>query len=196
MKLLNFKLQTDIERLSPDKPTQYFKEYLRSILQDTSISYFKKCDYVGLSLAEVQNKIDTISQDIQELSELKQNLTQALNVAKQIAAEIFVENGIDRIDGNVISSLTITKESVKIKDEVKIIDENALLTLGFVKYELDLEAIKQALKGDERAKISKFVEVLSTKTVTPARVKINQKREKKTDMAEISPLDEPFAVAV
>lgn len=196
MKLLNFKLQTDIERLSPDKPTQYFKEYLRSILQDTSISYFKKCDYVGLSLAEVQNKIDSISRDIQELGELKRNLAQALNIAKQITAEIFIENGIDRIDGNVISSLTITKESVKIKDEVKIIDENALLTLGFVKYELDLEAIKQALKGDKRANICKFVEVLSTKTVTPARVKINQKREKKTDMAEILPLDEPFAVAV
>jgi hypothetical protein len=196
VKLLNFQLQTDIERLSPDKPTQYFKEHLRSILQDTSTSYFKKCDYVGLSLAEVQNKIDSISRDIQELGELKRNLAQALNIAKQITAEIFMENGIDRIDGNIISSLTLTKESVRVKDEVKIIDENALLTLGYVKHELDLEAVEQALKGDKRSKISKFAEVLSTRTITPARVKINQKRETKTKITEISPLDEPFAVAV
>ncbi|STP03685.1 hypothetical protein [Helicobacter acinonychis] len=31
MELLNYKLQNDIERLSKDKPTVFFKEYLKRL---------------------------------------------------------------------------------------------------------------------------------------------------------------------
>ncbi|HEC1728212.1 TPA: hypothetical protein R1703_001341 [Campylobacter lari] len=196
MKLLNFKLQTDIERLSPNMSTQHFKEYLRYILQDVSTSYFKRCDYIGLSLIEVQNKIDSISRDIQELREFKNNLIQAINIAKQIAAEIFIENGIKRMDGNVISLLTLTKESVSVKNEIKIKDKDALLALGYIKYELDIEAVERDLKSENNTKISNFAEFISTETVIPARVKINQRQKAKTKIADTLLPNEPFMLAV
>lgn len=196
MKLLNFKLQTDIERLSPEKSTQNFKEYIKYILENQNASYFQKCDYVGLSLNEVKNKIDTLSKDIQDLQELKRNLMQALDIAKEITAEVFLENGIDRIDGNVISSLTLLKENIKVREEIKIKDEEALLRLGYIKFSVDMEAIEEGLKDDRRDEIKDFVEILTTTTITPAKIRINQKRDIKTANSETFLIDDILPEAV
>lgn len=196
MKLLNFKLQTDIERLSPEKSTKNFKEYIKYILENQNASYFQKCDYVGLSLNEVKNKIDTLSKDIQDLQELKRNLIQALDIAKEITAEVFLENGIDRIDGNVISSLTLLKENIKVKEEIKIKDEEALLRLGYIKFSVDMEAIEEGLKDDRRDEIKDFIEILTTTTITPAKIRINQKRDIKTANSETFLIDDILPEAV
>lgn len=177
MKLLNFKLQSDIERLSRNKPTTFFKEYLKGLLQDPVTSYFKKCDYVGLSLAEVQNKIDSLADDIAKLQAYKQELSEALLIAKEITAEIFTANGIDRIDGNIISSLTLTKPSVKTKFQIKVKDEDALLRLGYVRYEIDTKALETAVSDGKTDEIKDFIEISTITTTTPAKVKINQKRD-------------------
>lgn len=196
MKLLNFKLQTDIERLSPEKSTKNFKEYIKYILENQNASYFQKCDYVGLSLSEVKNKIDTLSKDIQDLQELKRNLIQALDIAKEITAEVFLENGIDRIDGNVISSLTLLKENIKVREEIKIKDEEALLRLGYIKFSVDMEAIEEGLKDDRRDEIKDFIEILTTTTITPAKIRINQKRDIKTANSETFLIDDILPEAV
>ena len=196
MKLINYKLQSEIERLNENKPTQNFKEYLKSILENNSTSYFQKCDYLGLSLDEIKNKIDILSQDIQELQTLKRNLIQALDIAKEIAAEVFIENGIDRIDGNVISSLTIIKESVKTKEEIQIKDEAALMSLGYVKFSLDMEAIEEGLKDDRRDEIKDFAEISVVTTFYPAKIKVNKKRDIRIDNSDIFSIDDALAQAV
>ena len=188
MKLINYKLQSEIERLNENKPTQNFKEYIKGILENNSTSYFQKCDYLGLSLDEIKNKIDILSQDIQELQTLKRNLTQALEIAKEIAAEVFLENGIDRIDGNIISSLTLIKENVKTKDEIKIKDEAALMSLGYVKFSLDMEAIEEGLKDGRRDEIKDFAEISIVTTVCPAKIKVNKKRDVKPDNINMFPV--------
>ena len=78
MKLINYALQQQIEYLSEEKSKQYFKEYLQSILEDTSTPYFQRCDYVGLSLNELKSKIDTLAKDISELQTYKKSLVQHL----------------------------------------------------------------------------------------------------------------------
>ena len=55
MKLVNYQLQTQIEYLSDDKPNNFFKEYLQSILEDTSKPYYQRADYIGLSLNEIKS---------------------------------------------------------------------------------------------------------------------------------------------
>ena len=107
MKLVNYQLQTQIEYLSENKINSHFKDYLKSVLQDTSKPYYQRADYIGLSLNEIKNKIDTLTSDISELQALKKKLSNALEIAKVQVAEIFFENGIDRMDGNIISSLTL-----------------------------------------------------------------------------------------
>ena len=177
MKLVNYQLQTQIEHLGEDKPNNFFKEYLQSILEDTSKPYYQRADYIGLSLNEIKSKIDTLTSDISDLQALKKRLNSALEIAKELTANVFLENGIDRIDGNIISSLTLTNSSSKTKDEIFIKDEEALINLGYVKFSVDIEAVEKALQTKEGKKeLKKFVNVTPITISTPAKIKVNTKR--------------------
>ena len=177
MKLINYQLQTQIEYLGVNKANNFFKEYLQGILEDTSKPYYQRADYIGLSLNEIKSKIDTLTSDISDLQALKKKLSNALEIAKVQVAEIFIGNGIDRIDGNIISSLTLTNPTTKTKDEILIKDEKTLINLGYVKFSVDLEAIEKALQTKEGKKeLKKLVEVMPITVTTPAKIKVNTKR--------------------
>lgn len=178
MKLVNYALQQQIEYLSEEKSKQHFKEYLQSILEDTSKPYYQRCDYVGLSLHELKSKIDTLAQDISELQVYKKKLSSALDIAKELTAEVLINNGIDRIDGNIISSLTLTNPSTTTKQKITVKDENAVMGLGYVKFSVDDEAIaKVVAENSESLKdLSGFISIEKIETVNPAKVKINTKR--------------------
>ena len=177
MKLVNYQLQTQIEHLGVNKANNFFKEYLQGILEDTSKPYYQRADYIGLSLNEIKSKIDTLTSDISDLQALKKKLSNALEIAKVQVADIFIANGIDRIDGNIISSLTLTNPTSKTKDEILIKDENALINLGYVKFSVDLEAVEKALQTKEGKKeLKKLVDVIPITVTTPAKIKVNTKR--------------------
>ena len=178
MKLVNYALQQQIEYLSEDKSKQHFKEYLQSILEDTSKPYYQRCDYVGLSLNELKSKIDTLVKDISELQAYKKKLILALDIAKELTAEVLINNGIDRIDGNIISSLTLTKPSTSIKQKITVKDENAVMGLGYVKFSVDDEAIAKVVAENSESlkELNEFISIEKIETVNPAKVKINTKR--------------------
>lgn len=177
MKLLNYQLQTHIESLSGAKSTQYFSDYVRSILQDTAKPYYQRADYVGLSLQEIKAKVDTLSSDIKELKNLKKRLSESLEIAKEIIATVFLENGVDRIDGNIISSLTISNETSNTQTSFTILDHEAVMRLGYIKYQPDVEAIEQAMMSDEgKEELAQFIQSETNTTKTPAKVKVNAKR--------------------
>ena len=177
MKLVNYKLQNQIEYLSDEKTNSFFKEYLQGILEDKAKPYYQRADYIGLSLNEIKNKIDTLTSDISDLQNLKKKLSNALEIAKIQVAEIFTLNGIDRIDGNIISSLTLTNSTSKTKDEIIIKNEDALINLGYVKFSVDIEAIEKALQTKEGKKeLNKLVQITPITVTTPAKVKVNLKK--------------------
>ena len=177
MKLLNYQLQTHIESLSGAKSTQFFSDYVRTILQDTTKPYYQRADYVGLSLQEIKAKIDTLSSDIKELQTLKKRLSDSLEIAKEIIAYVFLENGVDRIDGNIISSLTLSNETSSTQTSFTILDHEAVMRLGYIKYQPDIEAIEQAMMSDEgKEELAEFVKSETNTTTTPAKVKVNAKR--------------------
>jgi hypothetical protein len=177
MKLVNFQLQTQIEYLSEGKTNSHFREYLQSILEDTSKPYYTRADYIGLSIQEITSKISTIAKDIKELQALKQRYTESLEIAKELTAEIFIANGIDRIDGNILSSLTLTAPTTKNKTDITILSEKEVMQLGYVKFEVDLEAVKVALETKEgKEELKELVQVITIEKEIPAKVKINSKR--------------------
>lgn len=177
MKLVNYQLQTQIEYLSDDKPNNFFKEYLQGILEDTSKPYYQRADYIGLSLNEIKSKIDFLAKDIADLQALKKKLSNALEIAKVQVAEIFTTNGIDRMDGNIISSLTLSNATSKTKDEIIIKNEEALINLGYVKFSVDMEAVEKALQTKEGKKeLKNLVQITPITISTPAKIKVNTKR--------------------
>ena len=176
MKLVNYQLQTQIEYLSDENKSnnEFFKKYLQSILEDTSKPYYQRADYIGLSINEIKSKIDFLAKDIADLQALKKKLSNALEIAKVQVADIFIANGIDRIDGNIISSLTLTNPTTKTKDEILIKDEKTLINLGYVKFSVDLEAVELALQTKEGKKeLKKFVDVIPITVSTQAKIKVN-----------------------
>ena len=177
MKLVNYKLQTQMENLNEDSTNQYFKDYLKSILEDTSTPYFQKADYIGLSLQEIASKIEYIGTDIRELQAYKKKLQTALTLAKELVADVLIQNGVDRVDGNFISSLTLQAESQSIKSDLVVLDENKIMGLGYVKFTPDIEAIKIALQTPKGKKeLEGLVSVITEKTTIKPKVKVNSKK--------------------
>ena len=176
MKLVNYKLQTQMENLNEDSTNQYFKEYLKSILE-ANTPYFQKADYIGLSLQEIASKIEYIGTDIRELQAYKKKLQTALTLAKELVADVFIQNGVDRVDGNFISSLTLQEESISTKSDVVILDENKVMGLGYVKFTPDIEAIKIALETSKGKKeLEGLVSVITETTTIKPKVKVNSKK--------------------
>ena len=177
MKLVNYKLQAQIETLNEPKSKDIFKEDLINILENDTRSHYQKADYIGLSISELKANIDNLSQDIRELQSLKKQYTESLNIAKELTAEVFIQNGIDRIDGNIISSITLSKQSTKTKDILSIKDKKEVMNLGYVKFEPDTQAILEAMATEDGKKELKNLVSISTETITTlAKVKINTKR--------------------
>ncbi|MDK9694611.1 MAG: siphovirus Gp157 family protein [Sulfurimonas sp.] len=185
MKLVNYQLQTQMESVKQEA-THFLKEYLQSILEDKTKAYYQKADYVGLSLNELSNKIDTLSEDIKELQQLKKRLSTALDISKEVTATILLQNGIDRIEGTIISSITLSKESTKEKVSMAVLNKEELLKRGFVKYELDTDALQTALLQDTnlQRELKPFVEIVKTKETTPAKAKVNLKRSANNTQAD------------
>lgn len=176
MKTTNYRLQTEIEHLTPTSQKDWFKHYVREIL-DSDKPYYSKADYIGLTFHELQNKIDYLASDIKELQNLKKKLGEARTIAQEATASVLSEYGIDRIDGTAISSLTITPAKIKTKDKLVITDPYALMALGYTKVTVDEDAVKAAMSTIEGMdEIDKFVEVRVTTEEVPARIKINAKR--------------------
>ncbi len=177
MKLVNYKLQTQMENLNESSTNTHFKEYLKSILEDTNTPYFQKADYIGLSLQEIASKIEYIGTDIRELQTYKKRLQTALTLAKELVADVLIQNGVDRVDGNFISSLTLQAESISTKSDVVILDENKVMTLGYVKFTPDIEAIKIALETSKGKKeLEGLVSVITETTTIKPKVKVNSKK--------------------
>jgi hypothetical protein len=177
MKLINYALQTQMESLGELKSKEFFKDYIKDILEDEKKPYYQKADYVGLSLNTLKAKIDDIALNIKELQTLKKRLTESLDIAKSLTAEVFKSNGVDRIDGNIISSLTLAKETTKTKENINILDSNAVMGLGYVKFEPDIEAIQKAIsKKENLEELKDFISIDTVTVTTPAKVKINTKK--------------------
>lgn len=174
--LKKYRLQTQMEQLKPGNE-QFFTEYLKEVLESNK-PYYEKADYIASSIESIQDKIDYINNEIKELQTLKKSLELSKQLALETTALVLNEYGIDKLEGAVISSLTITPQSSKTKEKLIIKDDNATMALGFVKFSVDEEAILKALQNNnnEAKELQEYVKVESTVTTIPAKVKINHKR--------------------
>lgn len=172
MKMTNYRLQTEMERIKPESQ-EWFKDYVRQVLESNK-PYHAKADYIGLSIQEIQNKIDYLSEDIKEMSALKKSLSEAKSIALEVTASVLSEYGIDRLDGTVISSITITPKKIKLSETFKIIDPQALVQLGYCSVVVDEQAVREAMSTLEGMNIvDEYVEVgVITEEIQP-RIKVN-----------------------
>ena len=192
MQTTNYRLLTQIEHIKSDNP-EWFKHYIRQVLESDK-PYYAKADYIGLSLQELQNKIDYLSEDIQEMQLYKKRLTAAKERALEVSASVLAEYGIDRLDGALISSLTIIPARTKLSEKFHITDADALIKLGYFKVTVDEEAVKEAMQSLELMDlIDPYVLIDVTSQAIPAKLKVNSKRVHTTQADELLVLAENAA---
>ena len=182
MKVTNYRLQTEMENIKEDNQ-EWFKNYVRQVLESNK-PYYTKADYLGLSIQEIQNKIDYLAEDIKEMSALKKNLSLAKATALEATAAVLAEYGIDRLDGTSISSITITPKKTKLTETFEIINSEALIKLGYYSVVVDEQAVKDAMLIVEGMdEIDEFVKVGITTEEIPARIKVNARRNSSNNQA-------------
>ena len=176
MKTTNYRLQTEIEHLTPTNQKEWFKNYPKDVLESDK-PYYVKSDYIAISFIELDNKLAYISDEIKSLTVLKKKLSEAKTLGLEIAAQILIEYGIEKMEGTAISSLTITPEKQKSKEVIQIKDPNKVMELGYVTFSPDKKAIQEALKYQEQfEQLDPYIDVSIEEEHVPARLKINKKR--------------------
>lgn len=182
MKMTNYRLQTEMENIKVDK-TEWFKNYVRQVLESNK-PYHAKADYLGLSIQEIQNKIDYLAEDIKEMTALKKSLTNAKAVALEATASVLAEYGVDRLDGTSISSITITPKKTKLTETFEILDPDALIKLGYYSVVVDEQSVKDAMLNVETMdEIDAFVKVSIKTEEIPAKIKVNARRSRTNNQA-------------
>ena len=67
-------------------------------------------------------------------------------------------------------------KSGMLKDEIRTLIENALMDLGYVRFSIDMDAIKADISASKADELKDLVEVSTTYSVLPAKIKVNKKR--------------------
>ena len=176
MKTTNYRLQTEIEHLTPTSQKEWFRNYLKDVLESDK-PYYQKSDYIALSFMELENKIEYLTNEIKTLTELKKKLQQAKTLGLEVTAQVLQEYGIDKMEGTAISSLTIAPIKTKTKEEIRIKDPQKVMELGYVNFSVDEKAVKEALRHTKMfEQLDPYIEISYIEEEVPARLKINKKR--------------------
>lgn len=183
MRTQRYRFEMQVERAA-NESSDWLKREFKTILESDK-EFTRKADYIGFSILGIDKKIDVIDEEIKELQELKKNLKAAKEVAIITGAEIFREYGINKIEGMGISSISLTKEQIKTKTKLTILNEKELINLGYYKVIADEDAIISAFsKADERVELEKFCNVDILKESIPAKLKINKRRNANQSLFE------------
>ncbi len=175
MKTQSYRLVKEMEHINPTN-LDWFKHHIRGILESQK-PFHVKGDYIGLSFQEIDAKIEYLASEIKEIQSMKKSLESAKSTALEVVASVLEEYGVDRLEGTMVSSITITPAKTKIKNTLTILDANALIALGYVNVTIDEKSIMEAMcTVDGMEEIDQYVEIAVAEEHIPSRIKVNSKR--------------------
>ena len=169
-------LFTALEHLSPSTQSTRFKEELKALLESDS-PYYQKADTIARVFGELENRTAYLKEEITTLTALKKKREQARTLGLEIVADALAEYGITKLEGAMISSLTIIPSRVKTKEVLHCTDPDAIMELGYVTFAVDESSLKTALETPEgQQELGELVSLERTEQTIPARLKINPHR--------------------
>lgn len=179
MKTTRYQFERDIEGANSSN-ADWLKQSFASILESDK-HFTSKADYIGYSILSIDEKVQSLDDQIKELQGLKKRLKEAKEVAQTIGAEIFNDYGIDKLEGAGISSITVTESKVSTATELIIHDEDALMKLGYYYKVLDTTRVMEEFtKADERSRLEPYCDIKLTTTITEPKLKVNKRRSVNT----------------
>jgi hypothetical protein len=179
MKTTRYKFERDIEGANSSN-ADWLKQSFQSILESDK-HFTAKADYIGFSILSIDEKVQSLDDQIKELQAIKKRLKEAKEIAVTVGAEIFNTYGIDKLEGTGISSITVTDSKSSTATELIIHDEEALMDIGYYNKILDTARVMDDFtKADERARLEQYCDVVLTTTTTISKLKVNKRRSANT----------------
>ena len=175
MKTTRYKFEQTVQNANTNS-IEWLKEEFRAILESDK-DYTRKADYIGFSVLSIDNRIQSLDEEIKELQELKKTLKTAKETVLTTGAEIFIEYGIDKLDGSGISSITFTGATTTDKSKLVIENTEALIEAGFYKKVLDEDMLRDLYDNPNYSDIIRTHTRLDVTSIPkPAKIKINKRR--------------------
>lgn len=125
-------------------------------------------DYILTSTEYLEDRIERAKASIADLQDIVKSCQGQTVIIKQEVEKFMSANGVEKLEGDRVSSLTLFKP--KDKSKLVLLDEHKLAELGYIKVEIDAKAIEANLD-----KIPKELYEIQTIAGTPT-IKINKKR--------------------
>ena len=189
MKTTRYQFETTVQSAT-EKTIAWLKEEFKSILESDK-DYTRKADYIGFSVLSIDTKIQSLDEEIKELQSLKKSLKTAKDIVLETGAQVFIEYGIDKLDGAGISSITLTGATTINKTKLVIDNTEALIEAGLYKKVLDEEMLKDLYDNPQYSDIIRshtHLDVVSTPK--PAKIRINKRKSvnntNHTDILEVA----------
>jgi hypothetical protein len=132
-------------------------------------------DYIGMAIENIESANNRIDQAIKELQSIKKDNISRIEIIKTGVSYWLSENGIEKLHGDRISSVSIYDK--KPRHELIVTDEEAVINAGFFKMSVDKTAAKQAII-DGATFNGAHIETIQDE----ASIKINKKRSKNDDL--------------
>jgi len=175
MKTTRYRFEQAVQDVKVDN-IEWLRDEFKAILESDK-DFSRKADYIGLSIASIDNKIVSIDEEIKELQELKRRLKSAKETTLKLGAEVFASYGIEKIEGAAISSITTTKKTSKVKSTLKVVNQAPLIAAGYIKMILDEDAVMKALLDpNTKGSLQDYCYIENKTIVTDAKLKINKRR--------------------
>lgn len=128
-------------------------------------------DYIGMALDNLDSARDRIKSAMAELKEVLSSIDSQEAVIKVGVSEWLTSNGIDKLQGDRISSISVFDK--KESKELVIDDEEACINAGYFKMVIDKSSLKSALL-EGVAIDGSHIEIVHNE---PS-IRLNKKREK------------------
>jgi len=177
MKLTRYSFEKSVQEATPET-REWLQEEFKRILESDK-DYTAKCDYIGYSILSIDEKIQTLDEQIKELQAIKSHLKAAKELTLVMGAEVFESYGIEKIEGAGISSITLTSEQEKETFTLEILNEYEVINKGYAYITIDKEALIKDLQSLEgKYNLLGIAQFKCETTITPSRLKVNRRRKR------------------
>ena len=146
--------------------------YLNSLSE--RVGAFQTCDKIGFAMENIEASKERCANAIKELQAIRKSLEQQEELIKAEVAKWLQENGVDRIEGDRISSITVYE---KAPSQEVIIDDENLIDALYCKITVDKTKVKKAINEGEEV-LGAHIETVHNENS----IRINRKKVKTDEL--------------
>ena len=188
MQTMNNPLHKFTASLHSKKPeTQsWFYEAVIGILEDPNLPTFSKTDKISEFFAELDVKANYLKEQQQLLQQLRRQIDTAKQNAKEQVAKAFSSFGVEKLEGVMVSSISMQEAKEASKMSLEIINPDALIHAGYFDVIVDKKAVEDALySADQRHEVEAYVSTRIETVHKPSTIRINKRKVVISDSTNI-----------